>query len=108
MWTAARGHRVVRRGPSGLASKIAGIVSGAPWASHLDLAGQALGRHLLLDAFEVCLVAADLIGGRLLVVDAIDEGAAGWYEHRGFVRLPASSRLFLKTSTIAATVRVRG
>ncbi len=70
-----------------------------------ELAGQSLGRQLLFDAFEVCLAAADLIGGRFLVVDAIDDAAAGWYEHRGFVRLPGSSRLFLKMSAIAATVR---
>jgi GNAT superfamily N-acetyltransferase len=77
----------------------------AKLALHRDLAGQRLGRHLLYDAFEVCLAAADLIGGRFLVVDALDEEAAGWYEHRGFVRLPSSSRLFLKMSTIEATVR---
>jgi ribosomal protein S18 acetylase RimI-like enzyme len=77
----------------------------AKLAIHVDLAGSGLGRHLLVDAFEVCLAAADLIGGRFLVVDAIDEAAACWYERRGFVRIAGMTRLFLKTSTIEASLR---
>jgi GNAT superfamily N-acetyltransferase len=77
----------------------------AKLARHVVIGGEGVGRHLLYDAFEICLAAADLIGGRFLVVDAIDDDAAGWYERRGFVRVTRSSRLFLKVSTIEATLR---
>lgn len=73
-------------------------------ARHVDL-DVGLGRHLLFDAFEICLAASDLIGGRFLVVDAIDAEAGAWYQRRGFLRVPGSSRLFLKMSTIDVSVR---
>jgi GNAT superfamily N-acetyltransferase len=60
-----------------------------------SLHGQGLGERLLVHALERIVRAADEGGGRLVVVDAIDEAAAGFYEHFGFVRVPHTSRLYL-------------
>ncbi len=49
-----------------------------------DLQGRGLGSQLLLDALEVVVAAADVAGGRLVVVDAIDAAAAAFYRHHDF------------------------
>ena len=46
--------------------------------------GRGLGRDLLRDAMRRALAASDQIGIRAVVVDAIDEEAAGFYRRRGF------------------------
>ena len=65
-----------------------------------SLHGQGLGERLLVHALERIVRAADEGGGRLVVVDAIDDAAAGFYEHFGFQPIPATMRLFLKVSTM--------
>jgi len=47
-------------------------------------AGQGIGGGLLRHALERCLNAADLIGGRAVLVDAVDEKAAKYWRRRGF------------------------
>jgi hypothetical protein len=50
----------------------------------------------------VALDAITVAGGRLIIVDAIDEEAAGFYQHYGFVAVrERPQRLFLKASTAA-------
>jgi len=65
-----------------------------------SLHGQGLGERLLVHALKRIIRAADEGGGRLVVVDAIDEAAAGFYEHFGFSRIAGTMRLFMKVSTI--------
>jgi GNAT superfamily N-acetyltransferase len=50
--------------------------------------GQGLGGTLLAEATRKALVAAEAAAARLLVVDAIDENAARFYERHGFIRTP--------------------
>lgn len=47
--------------------------------------GQGIGTGLLKHALERCVTAANLIGGRALVVNAIDDDAALFWHKRGFV-----------------------
>ena len=46
--------------------------------------GRGLGRDLLRDAMRRALAASDQIGIRAVVVDAIDDAAAGFYRRHGF------------------------
>lgn len=47
--------------------------------------GQGIGTGLLKHALERCVEAAALIGGRALVVNAVDEDAATFWRRRGFI-----------------------
>ena len=49
-----------------------------------DLHGQGLGTRLLTQALEHAAIAAKHAGGRLVVVDAIDDGAADFYRKHDF------------------------
>jgi GNAT superfamily N-acetyltransferase len=70
------------------------------------LHGQGLGASLLLDALGRATDAIEIAGGRLVVVDAIDEPARRFYEHHGFRAAPSRpARLFRKASDVAATLR---
>ncbi len=64
-----------------------------------SLQGKRLGSQLLLDALEVVVAAGDRGGGRVIVVDAIDDVALAFYEHHDFVRVGDSRRLVMKIST---------
>lgn len=67
--------------------------------------GCGLGRELLVVALTAIVDAARLAGGKVVVVDAIDEAAAAFYEHHDFVAIPDSRhRLVLKLSTIASAL----
>ena len=46
--------------------------------------GRGLGADLLVDAARRALAAADVIGARALVVQALDDEARGFYERFGF------------------------
>ena len=63
--------------------------------------GQGLGGALLVRALRKAYEHADVVGASLVVVDAIDERAAGFYAAHGFIRLPESPRLVLPMQTIA-------
>ncbi len=70
-----------------------------------DYQGRGLGAQLLLDALELIVANARRVGGRLVVVDAIDDRATAFYEHHGFERLPnREDRLVQKLSRVAATL----
>ncbi len=60
-----------------------------------DRQGQRLGAVLLADALRRALASAETVGSSMIVVDALDEGAAAFYAAHGFVRLPESLRLVL-------------
>lgn len=48
-------------------------------------AGRGIASGLLKHALHRCVEAARLVGGRALLVNAIDEDAAGWWAKRGFI-----------------------
>jgi predicted GNAT family N-acyltransferase len=62
---------------------------------------QGLGTQLLLDALERIVHAADRGGGRVIVVDAIDETVHRFYSHHGFNAVEHSNRLVMKLATAA-------
>lgn len=66
-----------------------------------SLHGTGSGGALLVDALHRALDAIAVAGGRLVVVDAIDKQAAGFYEHYGFSRLPDTAKLYRKATDIA-------
>ncbi len=62
--------------------------------------GERLGALLLADPVRRACASAATIGSSMLVVDALNERAAAFYEANGFVRLPDSLRLVLPMHTI--------
>jgi GNAT superfamily N-acetyltransferase len=76
----------------------------AKLALHGHLHGQGLGGQLFVDALSRAVSAVDIAGGRLIVVDAIDEAAARFYEHFGFQRVPKPiPRLVMRSSAAKAS-----
>lgn len=67
--------------------------------------GGRLGAVLLADAVRRAYASAAIIGSSMLVVDAISERAAAFYEANGFLRLPDSMRLILPMQTIELMLR---
>ena len=69
--------------------------------------GAGLGGELLVRALEKIVDAARQAGGKLVVVDAIDDAAAKFYEHHGFEALAGNPhRLVMKISTVAKELAV--
>ena len=60
-----------------------------------DRQGQRLGAVLLAEALQRAVESASTVGSSMVIVDALDEAAAGFYAAHGFVRLPDSLRLVL-------------
>ena len=65
-----------------------------------DRQGQRLGATFLADALRRALASAETVGSSMIVVDALDEGAAAFYVAHGFLRLPDSMRLVLPMRTV--------
>lgn len=70
-----------------------------------SLQGRGLGGQLLLDALERAVDASARAAARLVVVSAIDDQAAAFYQHYGFRSSPDPRRLVRKTSEVAANLR---
>ena len=60
-----------------------------------DNQGHGFGAVVLADALQRAFDSASTVGSSMVVVDALDETAAGFYAAHGFVRLPDSFRLVL-------------
>lgn len=76
-------------------------------ATDLAWAGKGIGTGLLKHALERCVTAASLIGGRALIVNAVDQDAVDFWRRRGF--LPAKDDplvLFRSMADIAAAIDV--
>jgi GNAT superfamily N-acetyltransferase len=74
-------------------------------ATDVEWAGQGVGTGLLKHALIRCVEAARLIGGRALVVNAVDPEAADFWRKRGF--LPTRDdplTLFQSISAISASM----
>ncbi|MDE2464881.1 MAG: GNAT family N-acetyltransferase [Alphaproteobacteria bacterium] len=67
--------------------------------------GQRLGAMLLADAVRRTYATVSTVGASMLVVDAINERAAAFYEGNGFLRLPDSLRLVLPMDVIKGMVK---
>lgn len=65
---------------------------------------QGLGTELLYDALRRIVAAADRAGGRLILVDAIDEQARAFYRHHDFQEIVGSARLVIKVSAAVAAI----
>lgn len=79
----------------------------AKLALDASLQGQGLGAELLVFALGTIVEAARSAGGRVVVVDAIDENARRFYEHHHFVPIPSDERrLVLKLSTAAKALGI--
>lgn len=70
-----------------------------------DHQGQHLGAILLADALERAFASAGTVGSSMVVVDALDESAAGFYAAHGFIRLPDSNRLVLPMVRAGGTAK---
>jgi GNAT superfamily N-acetyltransferase len=69
-----------------------------------DHQGRRLGERLLADAVRQVVKASGSIGIALLVVDALDDRAASFYEKYGLERWPTDGlRLFARVKDIART-----
>lgn len=74
----------------------------AKLALDLKLQGSGLGSELLVRALQTIVIAARSAGGKLVVVDAIDDEAVGFYRKHGFTAIPGNDRrLVQKLSTVA-------
>lgn len=94
----ARDH-LSRRQSSGY-STVPGYLL-ARLAVHLELHGAGYGAELLVDALTRATRAAEVGGGRLVVVDALDDTAASFYRPHGFIPVKGNPhRLVLKIATI--------
>ncbi|WP_431247466.1 GNAT family N-acetyltransferase [Leifsonia xyli] len=65
-----------------------------------SLRGDGLGGTLLADALTRVLLATQVVAARVVVVDALNEKIATFYEQHGFTRIPGSLRLVRRTSSI--------
>jgi GNAT superfamily N-acetyltransferase len=66
---------------------------------------QGVGKMLLADALARVVHTLEIVGGRLVVVDAVDERAARFYERHGFVRASTDPvRLVIKASDVRRSV----
>jgi GNAT superfamily N-acetyltransferase len=78
-------------------------------ATDVGWAGKGIGTALLKDALIRCVSGARLIGGRALVVHAVDDEAAAFWGRRGF--LPSKDdpyTLFRSVPDIAASLAAAG
>lgn len=74
-------------------------------ATDLAWAGRGVGTGLLKHALLRCVAAAELVGGRALVVRAIDEEAGAFWRRRGFVPSRDDAlMLFRSMADVAASI----
>ena len=74
-------------------------------ATDINWVGRGIGTGLLKHALERCVHAASLVGGRALMVNAVDDEAAVFWKWRGF--LPSRDDplvLFRSIADIAASL----
>jgi len=66
--------------------------------------GHGVGAVLLARALRTAYENASVVGSSMIVVDALDERAARFYEAHGFIRLVESMRLILPMQTVTNLV----
>ena len=105
------------RSESGITGTMSGGYSRIPGyliarlAIDVSLRGNGYGAQLLLDALGRAVAASKIGGGRLIVVDAVDDNAVDnnarrFYEHFHFTPVgKRENRLVMKVSTAVAALR---
>ena len=81
----------------------------AQLATDVGWSGKGIGTGLLKHALERCVQAAGLIGGRALMVNAVNMEAAAFWQRRGFI--PSKDdplNLFRSIGDIAVSLRTAG
>ncbi|MGU3401667.1 GNAT family N-acetyltransferase [Brucellaceae bacterium D45D] len=74
-------------------------------ATDRQWAGQGIGTGLVKHALQRCVEASALVGGRALMVNAVDDEAASFWRRRGFVPSKDDSLvLFRSIADIAASL----
>lgn len=72
-----------------------------------SLRGQGLGGEVLWDALSRAVAASTIAAARLVVVHAIDDNAAEFYQHHGFLPSPDDAHhLVQKISDIATSLGI--
>ena len=90
----------------GLAKHPVGVILLARLAVDRGERGTGLGKLVLVDALVRAANAADQIGARAVLVHAIDEEAATFYEKFGFERSPFDSKqLMLLMKDLRASLK---
>ena len=75
-------------------------------ATDLNWIGKGVGTGLLKHALQRCVAAAQLVGGRALLVNAVDAEAADFWKRRGFIPSKDDPLLLLRSiADIAASIR---
>jgi GNAT superfamily N-acetyltransferase len=70
--------------------------------------GKGVGTGLLRHALQRCVAAAELVGGRALIVNAVDIEAADFWTRRGFIPSKDDPQvLFRSIADIAASIASR-
>ncbi len=94
-------HKLVR----GLPAYPVGVALLARLAVHADHQGEGIGALLLAEALRKAVLAGKSAAARLVVVDAIDEAAARFYAHHGFLAVPEHPlRLYRRIKDIQASL----
>lgn len=91
--------RIGRGGPNQIPAVMLGKL-----ARDISLRGEGLGSLLLVDAYRRIARGAENMAVRFVVVDAIDDEAAKFYENHGFSRTPVSGRLVRRVKDVLADI----
>lgn len=76
-------------------------------ATDVQWRGRGIGTGLLKHALQRCVQGATLIGGRALIVNAVDEEAAEFWQRRGFLPSKDDPMLLARSILdIAASIEV--
>jgi GNAT superfamily N-acetyltransferase len=74
-------------------------------ATNLGWAGRGIGTGLVKHALQRCVTAAALVGGRALLVNAVDHEAAAFWRRRGFLPSRDDSLILVRSiADIAASL----
>jgi len=83
-----------------------GTILIARLAVDISYQGRHLGSRLLAEALRRAVAASDAAAARLVVVDAIDDDAVGFYRRWGFIDAPENPRrLYRKMSDVRASLQ---
>lgn len=89
----------------GLPAYPVGVALLARLAVHTDHQGGGIGALLLSEALRKAVAAGEAVAARLVVVDAIDESAARFYTHHGFLAVPEHPmRLYRRLKDVTASL----
>jgi GNAT superfamily N-acetyltransferase len=78
-------------------------------ATDRSWAGRGIGTGLVKHALQRCITTAKLVGGRALLVNAVDLEAAAFWQRRGFLPSRDEPLILVRyLADIAASMRIQG